>query len=380
VLPRRGRHALDETGTWVRSDIEAGRHALPSEPAQPAGPRPAYGAELPRPVTLTRLAPPELPAVPPEPRFEAREAEPVHPSLSFPAAPRNAGHTNTGHGNAVPENTGPANSGYQASEPPFAAPAPPSYGPAPFAPPASPAYGQPEPAGTHAYPDYPPPDYPATYEPYYHASRDEPPPAAFTRQSEPFPEPDPIQLAITVRQVEGARRHLQAALLTLREALGAGGDVSMLAQVERTLSVATTTVSTLRNALDPETAERVLPGEARFCCSLPWLNTVLASAEISTAPATVPGATRILAALGYDAAVGATVDGQPQANVAGPGYRARIVLQQLRLAGSGEWLAYLDWHDANGQPHSEVETLGPAELTQDEVARRVDDALRRRLL
>src|SRR5262249_55435810 len=82
--------------------------------------------------------------------------------------------------------------------------------------------------------------------------------------------------------------------------------------------VTTSAVDALRDALDPEAADRVLPGEARFCCSLPWSNIVLAPPEITTAPATVPGATRLLAALGYDAAVGATVDGQPQAHVAGP--------------------------------------------------------------
>ncbi|HSV66109.1 MAG TPA: hypothetical protein VLJ59_09430 [Mycobacteriales bacterium] len=208
-------------------------------------------------------------------------------------------------------------------------------------------------------------------------------PAAFTwapgtgrEYGEP---PDPGLLATTVRQVEASRRHLQAALLTLREALGTGGDVSLLALVERSLSAVTAAADQLRDALDPEHAEQVLPGEARYCCAMPWERLSLVPALVALAPATVPGATKILTALGYDAWEGAAVDGQPQVGLAGQRYRGRVVLQQLRLAGSGEWQLYLDWADSHGQQRSDVETLGPAELTDDEVARRVDDAFRRRL-
>src|SRR5262250_1121625 len=97
--------------------------------------------------------------------------------------------------------------------PPFAAPGLP-----PFAVPAPPVPGQradqpapPEPYQPEPYqPEpYQPGPYPLAY------ATGEPPPPAFVRPAE-FPEPEPGQLAVTVRQVEGARRHLQAALLTLR--------------------------------------------------------------------------------------------------------------------------------------------------------------------
>jgi hypothetical protein len=356
VLDRgRGRHAREDTGTWHRDDLDAGRHSVtPPEPPSPGsrdpGSRASYGADLGRPSGVTMLAPPESGyPMTAYPNSEPREAEPVRLPLNFPSAPVSASLGSTGGIPTLPPPPAPyGQPTHQYAAPQHGAP---QYG--------APQYGAPQ----HGAPE----------------PRTEQPPSAFVRPTGPFPDPDPTLLAATVRQVEGARRHLQAALLTLREALGAGGDVTLLATVERSLSTVTGATDALRGALDPETGERVLPGEARFCCTIPWQQVVLAPPEISTAPATVPGATRILAALGYDAAVGSTVDGQPQANVAGPGYRARIVLQQLRLAGHGEWQGYLDWHDGNGQPHSEVETLGPAELTDDEVARRVDDALRRRL-
>lgn len=191
--------------------------------------------------------------------------------------------------------------------------------------------------------------------------------------------PDATQLAVTVRQVEASRRHLQAALLALRDALGGDGDVSLLALVERSLSAVAAATDQLRDALEPRHAEQVLPGEARYCCPMPWQRLRLVPADVALAPATAHGTSRVLVALGYDAQVGATVDGQPQVTLTGPRLQARVVPQQLRLAGSGEWQAYLDWTDQHGQQRSEAETLGPAELTDDELARRVDDALRRRL-
>jgi hypothetical protein len=482
----RGRHALDETGTWRRADLDLteGRHtaaapeprALPDvpEPAPPedSGPppeepptlatpvpppavgderpfgrapglppdpparpeqeppyspltppqdkaggaglqaagdgpvtRPVYGSDLPHPAPPASLPPPELPLrpqfgsaqigpagpgpaagagqpAPPEPGYlsETREAQPVRLPLSFPSAPTPGGSAVPG-GSTVgaslpggfPAGTGP--------ESPYRSPHQP---PSPY---------QPEPE------QYRSPYQPEPYQPYAEQQRPaeqsgyvpapggyapatplEPPPAAFVRPTEAVPPPDPQRLASTIRQVEAARRHLLAALMALREAVGPNGEVSMLSAVERSLASVAGTVENLRGAFDPQTLDRVLPGEARFSCAPPWQDVPALSAfEVGLAPGTVPGATRILIALGYDAAVGTTVDGQPQMNVAGPGYRARVVLQQLRLNGGGEWQGYLDWHDANGHPLSEVENLGPAELTDDEVARRVDDALRRRL-
>lgn len=207
-------------------------------------------------------------------------------------------------------------------------------------------------------------------------------PAAFIpagRSSRRITPPEPTKLGVTVRQVEASRRHLQAALLALRDALGADGDVSLLALVERSLSTVTAAADQLREALEPERAETLLPGEARFCCSMPWDGSALVSSSVATVPATVPGATRILVALGYDAQVSSTVDGQPQISLTGSSFRCRVALQQLRVAGNGEWQLYLDWSDPMRQSRSEAETLGPAELTDDEVARRIDDALRRRL-
>lgn len=352
--------------------------------------RPVYGSDLPHPAPPAAPPPPELPLrpqfgsaqigpagpgpaagaerpAPPEPgyRSETREADQVRMPLTFPSAPLPGGGA-VASSSLPPQGFPPPGAADTPYRSPYQSPSP--YQPDPYA--GGP--GQPYASEQSGYIPAP-----GAYTP---APSTEPPPAAFVRPTEAVPPPDLRHLAATIRQVEGARRHLLAALMAVREAIGPQGDVALLSSVERALAAVTGSADQLRGAFDPGTLDRVLPGEARFSCAPPWQDVPALSAfEVGLAPATVPGATRILIALGYDAAVGATVDGQPQMNVAGPGYRARVVLQQLRLSGGGEWQGYLDWHDANGVPHSEVENLGPAELTDDEVARRVDDALRRRL-
>lgn len=222
--------------------------------------------------------------------------------------------------------------------------------------------------GRHATADQPAADHPAA----------EGPTMVPAAPADPVEVIDPAALAVAVRQVEASRRHLQAALLSLRDALR-DGDGSLLALVEHSLAVVAESADYLRDALEPEHAQATLPGEARFCCAVPWQQVALVPAEVALAAATVPGVTQLLTALGYDARLGYMADDQPQVVLTGPRFQVRVVPQQLRLAGSGEWQAYLDWIDQNGERYSEAETLGPAELADDEVARRVDDALRRRL-
>ncbi|HEX5493368.1 MAG TPA: hypothetical protein VFX70_02190 [Mycobacteriales bacterium] len=189
---------------------------------------------------------------------------------------------------------------------------------------------------------------------------------------------DGAQAAAVARQVEAARRHLQAALTVGHDVNDPAWRQQLLGMVEQVLAAVAEVATLARDALAPSATDTTFPGEARFLCALPWEQVPVASPERADLPASVNGVAGLLCALGYDARATRTEQGALQVEVRGTRYAVRVVLQQLRLSGTGEWMAYLDWTDG-GHPRSGAETLGPAELSDDELARRVDDSLRRRV-
>lgn len=190
---------------------------------------------------------------------------------------------------------------------------------------------------------------------------------------------DGAQAAVVARQVESARRHLQAALAVGHDVGDPAWRQQLLGMIEQVLAAVTEVASVARDALAPSASETTFPGEARFLCVLPWERVSIAAPERMLSPASVAGTATLLASLGYDARPARGDQGPPQIELRGGRYSARIILQQLRLTGAGEWMTYLDWADADGQSNTAAETLGPAEISDDELARRIDDALRRRL-
>lgn len=190
---------------------------------------------------------------------------------------------------------------------------------------------------------------------------------------------DGAQAATVARQVEAARRHLLAALTVGHDVNDPAWRQQLLGTVEQVLAAVADVAVLARDALAPSAADTTFPGEARFLCALPWEHVPVASPERSDMPASVNGVATLLAALGYEARATRTEQGALQVEVRGARYAVRVTLQQLRLSGAGEWMAYLDWTDSGGHPRSGAETLGPAELSDDELARRVDDSLRRRV-
>lgn len=190
---------------------------------------------------------------------------------------------------------------------------------------------------------------------------------------------DGAQAAVVARQVEAARRHLMAALTVGHDVNDPSWRHQLLGTIDQVLAAVVDVAAVARDALAPSAADTTFPGEARFLCVLPWERVPLSSPERADQPASVNGVARLLAALGYDTRATRTEQGVLQVEVRGTRYSARVMLQQLRLSGGGEWMAYLDWNDGDGHPRSGAETLGPAEIADDELARRVDDALRRRV-
>lgn len=190
---------------------------------------------------------------------------------------------------------------------------------------------------------------------------------------------DGAQAAVVARQIEAARRHLMAAMTVGHDVGDPAWRQQLLGAIEQVLAAVAEVATLARDALAPSAADTTFPGEARFLCVLPWERVPVASPDRAELAASVNGVVKLLAALGYDSRSTRSEQGILQVEVRGARYAARVLLQQLRLSGAGEWMAYLDWTDKNGQPRSGAETLGPAELSDDELARRIDDALRRRV-
>ena len=184
-------------------------------------------------------------------------------------------------------------------------------------------------------------------------------------------------LAVLARQVEAARRHLQAAVVVAHDqSHPVVGD--LLGVVEQVLASLTELASGSREALPAAIASQVFPGEARFLCSMPWeRNPVVADDPHGPEPAGSSGLCRLLLALGYEAQLVTGSAGASSVQIRTDRYAAHIALVEPAGGGRQRWSGALEWTDANGVTRTWAETLGPVELDEEELARRTDELLRR---
>lgn len=202
----------------------------------------------------------------------------------------------------------------------------------------------------------------------------------------PTPAPDPAPAApmdepaaaVIARQVEAARRHLQAALVvangpTAPQRLGA-----LLTAVEQVLTAVTDLARETRGLLESGLGDRTFPGEARFLCSPPWDGTVLVGRDAYGDDVASPaGLAKLLRALGYEAHSITSSGGVAGVQVRADRYAMQVALVEPAGGGRQRWSGALEWTDSTGSSRTWAETLGPAELEDEELARRVDELLRR---
>jgi hypothetical protein len=291
-------------------------------PSSPPTERPANGVSPPAAITgRTPLTAPDLPAPPPPTALPTQPAEPTEPKL--PTAPELPAAPAEEYGAALPATAEPT--------------------PTPIA-------------------AYTPTSLPAAI-----AN-----PAAL-----PAVETDHAALAVLARQVEAARRHLQAAVVVAHDqSHPAVGD--LLGAVERVLDSLTELARGSRQALPPAVTGQVFPGEARFLCSMPWEhNQVVADDPHGPEPAGSSGLCRLLLALGYEAQLVTGSAGASSVQIRTDRYAAHIALVEPAGGGRQRWSGALEWTDPNGVTRTWAETLGPVELDEEELARRVDELLRR---
>ena len=201
----------------------------------------------------------------------------------------------------------------------------------------------------------------------------EPTPAA------PVPEvllAEPAAATIS-RQVEAARRHLQAALVVANgpsaPKLGA-----LLTAVEQVLTAVTDLARETRGLLESGLADRTFPGEARFLCSPPWDGVALVGRDAyGDDGATPAGLARLLRALGYEAHSATSAGGVSGVQIRSERYAMQVALVEPVGGGRQRWSGALEWVDSAGANRTWAETLGPVELEDEELARRVDELLRR---
>jgi len=189
---------------------------------------------------------------------------------------------------------------------------------------------------------------------------------------------DQAGLAVLARQVESARRHLQAAVLVAHDAADRPRLDGLLGAVEQVLAAVTELAQDSCETLAPEVAARTFPGEARFLCAAPWERTPIVAADPYDADQASPaGLARLLVSLGYDAQPVTASTGVVGVQVRSDRYAAHIALVEPAVGGRQRWSGALEWTDADGGSHTWAETLGPVELDEHELAHRVDDLLRR---
>jgi hypothetical protein len=188
---------------------------------------------------------------------------------------------------------------------------------------------------------------------------------------------DPGAAAIA-RQVEAARRHLQAALVMANQPGEAPRLGALLTAVERVLTAVTDLARETRGVLETGLTERTFPGEARFLCSQPWERTELVGRDAyGDDVATPSGLARLLRSLGYEATSVTSPGGVAGVQVRSERYAAHVALVEPAGGGRQRWSGALEWTDASGASRTWAETLGPVELEDEELARRVDELLRR---
>jgi hypothetical protein len=188
---------------------------------------------------------------------------------------------------------------------------------------------------------------------------------------------NPATLAVLARQIEAARRHLQAAVVVGHKLATSMPAEAALGVVEQLLADLTQVARATRESMPPGLVDRTFPGEARFLCALPWERSCLVSADGAHEPAAPHGLAKLLTALGYDADTTSGVGGARGVAVHSPRYAVHIALVEPAGGGRQRWSGALEWIDPNGVTRTWAETLGPVELDEDELARRVDELVRR---
>ena len=184
--------------------------------------------------------------------------------------------------------------------------------------------------------------------------------------------------AVIARQVEAARRHLQAALVVANQPAAAPRLGALLTAVERVLTAVTDLARETRGVLESGLTDRTFPGEARFLCSPPWERTELVGRDsYGDDMASPAGLAKLLRSLGYEATSVTSAGGVAGVQVRSERYAVHVALVEPAGGGRQRWSGALEWTDATGASRTWAETLGPAELEDEELARRVDELLRR---
>jgi hypothetical protein len=184
--------------------------------------------------------------------------------------------------------------------------------------------------------------------------------------------------AVIARQVEAARRHLQAALVVANQPAEAPRLGALLTAVERVLTAVTDLARETRGVLESGLVERTFPGEARYLCSQPWERTELVGRDTYGDDVASPaGLAKLLRSIGYEATSVTSAGGVAGVQVRSERYAAHIALVEPAGGGRQRWSGALEWTDAGGASRTWAETLGPVELEDEELARRVDELLRR---
>ncbi len=198
----------------------------------------------------------------------------------------------------------------------------------------------------------------------------------------PAPEPEkPLDEpagAVLARQVEAARRHLQAALVVANDPETPRQLGALLTAIERVLTAVTDLARETRGLLESGLGDRTFPGEARFLCSPPWDGTNLVGRDAyGDDVATPAGLAKLLRALGYEAHSVTSAGGVAGVQIRSQRYAMQVALVEPAGGGRQRWSGALEWVDASGADRTWAETLGPVELEDEELARRVDELLRR---
>jgi len=200
------------------------------------------------------------------------------------------------------------------------------------------------------------------------------------RQSEPVLASalDDPGAAVIARQVEAARRHLQAALVLANQPEAAPRLGALLTAVERVLTAVTDLARETRGVLESGLTERTFPGEARFLCNPPWEHAQLVGRDAYGEDVASPaGLAKLLRSLGYEATSVTSAGGVAGVQIRSDRYAAHVALVEPAGGGRQRWSGALEWTDPSGASRTWAETLGPVDVADEELARRVDELLRR---
>ena len=184
--------------------------------------------------------------------------------------------------------------------------------------------------------------------------------------------------AVISRQVEAARRHLQAALVVANGPSAPSRLGALLTAIEQVLTAVTDLARETRGVLEGGLADRAFPGEARFLCSPPWDGTQLVGRDAYGDDVASPaGLAKLLRALGYEAHSVTASSGAAGVQIRDERYAMQVALVEPAGGGRQRWSGALEWVDGTGASRTWAETIGPVELEDEELARRVDELLRR---